>query len=65
MGRPTGSKSIRLWRKPRLVDRFEDHKENFMNDSVLERRRLCGGEDGFDFALGEGVVVCFVLFGKK
>lgn len=34
-----------------------------MDNSVLEGSRLRGGEDGFDFALGEGVVVGFVLGG--
>ena len=34
-----------------------------MDNSVLEGSRLRGGEDGFDFALGEGVVVGFVFGG--
>ena len=59
----TRSESVGLGGKARLIDWFQDHQQNLLNDLVLEGRGLRGGEDGFDFALGERIVVGFVSRG--
>lgn len=63
MGCSAWSESVGLRGKARLIDWFEDHQQNLLNDLVLEGRGLRCGEDGFDLALGKGIVVSFISGG--
>lgn len=63
MGGAAGSEGVGLLRESGFIDGLEDHKEDLLDDPVLEGGGLGGGEKGLDLALGEGGEVGLVAGG--